>query len=73
EPEMAGDMYHAEGARSIPTNLREAAEALHGSAMLREAFGNDVVDHYHRAATWEISEYDRVVTDWDLQRGFERF
>ena len=72
EPEMAGDMYHAEGVRSIPTNLREAAEALDGSAMLREAFGNDVVDHYHRAATWEISECDRVVTDWDLQRGFER-
>ncbi|EYD76090.1 glutamine synthetase family protein [Rubellimicrobium mesophilum DSM 19309] len=73
EPEMAGDMYHAEGARSIPTNLREAAEALTGSAMLREAMGDDVVDHYHRAATWEISESDRVVTDWDLQRGFERF
>jgi glutamine synthetase len=72
EPEMAGDMYHAEGARSIPQTLREAAEALHGSAMLREAMGDDVVDHYHRAATWEISESDRAVTDWDLMRGFER-
>jgi glutamine synthetase len=40
--------------------------------MLRDAMGDDVVEHYHRAALWEISESDRVVTDWDLVRGFER-
>jgi glutamine synthetase len=72
EPEMTGDMYAAEGARHIPRNLREAAKALHGSAMLRASFGDDVVDHYHRAAEWEISEQDRVVMDWELMRGFER-
>lgn len=73
EPELSGDMYHAEGARSIPGNLREAAEALDGSAMLREAMGDEVVDHYVHAARWEVAESDRVVTDWDLMRGFERF
>ena len=72
EPEMAGDMYAAQGVRAIPATLREAAEALKGSAMLREAFGEEVVEHYHRAALWEISESDRAVTDWDLRRGFER-
>ena len=72
EPEMAGDVYSAGDARPIPRNLREAAEQLHGSAMLRAAFGDDVVEHYHNAAMWEISESDRVVTDWDLVRGFER-
>jgi glutamine synthetase len=72
EPEMTGDMYHAEGARHIPRNLREAAAALQRSAMLRASFGDDVVDHYHRAAEWEISEQDRVVMDWELMRGFER-
>ena len=40
--------------------------------MLRAAFGDGVIDHYVRAARWEQSEADRVVTDWDLQRGFER-
>ncbi len=29
------------------------------SKMLREAMGDDVVDHYHHAAQWEISEQDR--------------
>ncbi len=72
EPEMKGDMYSAQGIREIPHNLREAADLLKGSAMLRAAFGGDVVDHYHHAAQWEISEADRVVTDFELQRLLER-
>ncbi|RYH09635.1 glutamine synthetase family protein [Tropicimonas sp. IMCC6043] len=72
EPELTGDMYHAEGIREIPKTLRDAARAMHGSEMLRAAFGDAVIDHYHHAAQWEIAEQDRVVTDWDLQRGFER-
>ena len=72
EPEMKGDMYNAVGVREIPTNLRDAAALLKGSKMLRAAFGDDVVDHYHHAAQWEISETDRVVTDFELQRLLER-
>jgi glutamine synthetase len=72
EPEMKGDIYHAEGAREIPRTLRDAAVALNASAMLREALGEDVVDHYVHAARWEIAESDRVVTDWERLRGFER-
>ena len=72
EPEMKGDMYTTRGIREIPRNLRKAAELLKGSEMLRKAFGGDVVDHYHHAAQWEISETDRVVTDFELQRLLER-
>jgi glutamine synthetase len=72
EPELSGDMYAAKGIREIPKTLREAADRLNGSAMLREAFGDDVIDHYHHACQWEISETDRVVTDFERQRGFER-
>ena len=72
EPEMKGDMYNTQGIREIPRNLRDAAARLKGSAMLRAAFGDDVVDHYHHAAQWEISETDRVVTDFELQRLLER-
>lgn len=72
EPELNGDMYAAEGLREVPKSLRSAAEALDGSAMLRAAFGDDVIDHYCHAARWEIAEQDRVVTDWDVKRGFER-
>ena len=72
EPEMKGDMYAAGGVREIPKNLRDAADLLHRSAMLRAAFGDEVVDHYHHAAQWEISETDRVVTDFEIQRLLER-
>ena len=40
--------------------------------MFRAAFGDDVIDHYHHAAQWEISETDRVVTDFEIQRLLER-
>ncbi len=72
EPEMVGDMYQAKGIREIPKNLRDAAALMHGSAMLRAAFGDDVVDHYHHAAQWEVLEQDRVVTDFEVNRLLER-
>lgn len=72
EPEMRGDMYAAKDIREIPRSLRDAAALLHGSAMLRAALGDDVVEHYHHAAQWELAETDRVVTDFERQRGLER-
>ena len=71
EPEFSGDAYGGAG-REVPKTLRDATAALDGSTMLREAMGDDVVDHYVHAARWEQQEYDRRVTDWERQRGFER-
>lgn len=72
EPEMVGDMYQKEGIREVPRTLLEAVAETESSTMLREAFGEDVVGHYVHAARWEIQEANRVVTDFELQRGFER-
>jgi glutamine synthetase len=72
ETAFVGDAYGGENVREIPKTLREATAALNGSEMMRAAFGNDVIDHYVRAARWEQEEYDRRVTDWEVQRGFER-
>lgn len=68
----AGDVYDDAAAPAIPRNLGAAAEALRGSAVMRAAFGDWVVDHYVRCAEWEIEESERVVTDWDVARLFER-
>jgi glutamine synthetase len=65
-------MYQNAEARDVPKTLREAAALMSASAMLRDAFGGAVIDHYHRAALWEIEEMDRVVTDWEVAHGFER-
>ena len=67
-----GDAYADTSAAHIPKNLRDALTALRASSMLRDAMGDDVVDHYSRAAEWELEEFDRIVTDWEIARGFER-
>jgi len=72
EAPFVGDAYSGEGVREIPKTLRAASKALKDSAMLREAFGDAVVEHYVRAAEWEQEEYDRRITDWEVARGFER-
>ncbi len=69
---LTGDAYEGEAGGSIPTNLRDATEALRGSKMLRKAMGDAVVDHYTRMAEWEQEAFDQVVTDWEIARGFER-
>ncbi|AWI57843.1 glutamine synthetase family protein [Sinorhizobium fredii] len=72
EAPFVGDAYHGKDVREIPHTLRAATEALTESKMLREAFGEEVIDHYARTARWEQEEYDRRVTDWEVARGFER-
>lgn len=71
-PPTRGDVYQDDGAGEIPRTLRAATETLRGSAMLRAAMGDKVIDHYTRCAEWEQQEFDRVVTDWEIARGFER-
>jgi glutamine synthetase len=72
EGQFVGDAYGGKEVREIPKTLRDATDHLNGSKMLRSAFGDDVIDHYVRAAQWEQEEYDRRVTDWEVARGFER-
>ena len=67
-----GDIYEDKTATDIPRTLREATQTLRASEFLRAAMGDDVVDHYTRAAEWEQEEFDRIVTDWEIARGFER-
>jgi len=40
--------------------------------MARAAFGDDVVEHYLNYARTEQSLFDRVVTEWERERLFER-
>ncbi len=71
-PATTGDIYEDAEAAEVPRTLRAATETLRGSAFLRQAMGDGVIDHYTRAAEWEQEEFDRAVTDWEIARGFER-
>jgi len=71
EDVYVGNAYTSDVAR-VPATLREAAELFATSAFAREAFGNEVVDHYLNNAQVELAAYDAAVTDWERIRGFER-
>jgi glutamine synthetase len=71
EPPYGGNAYAGETGR-IPTNLRDTRQALLGSVMLRAGMGDDVISHYARVAEVEIEDFERVVTDYEIARGFER-
>ena len=70
QPPSKGDAYQGDSGM-IPGDLGAAREALKSSAMLRAALGDDVVDHYARAAEVELEDFARVVTDYEIARGFE--
>jgi glutamine synthetase len=71
EPPFEGNAY-ASDKRHVPRTLRDARDAFAGSALAREAFGGDVVDHYLNNARIELEAFDAAVTDWERVRGFER-
>jgi glutamine synthetase len=71
EPPVDGNAYTADKPH-LPTTLREAREAFAGSPVARDAFGQDVVDHYLNNADVELRAFDAAVTDWERFRGFER-
>ena len=55
----------------LPRTLRQATDALAGSAPARAILGDAFVDHYVRTRDWECRQYDKAVTDWELARYFE--
>ena len=71
EEAFGGNAYTDPGSH-VPATLRDALELWRKSELAREAFGNDVVEHYANAARVEIEAFDAAVTDWELHRSFER-
>jgi glutamine synthetase len=71
EPELVGNAYASDRAKA-PATLRAARELFATSDLARQAFGDDVVDHYTNMADVELAAFDAHVTDWELARSFER-
>ena len=57
---------------TLPGTLADAQARFRDSAIAREAFGQEVVEHYVNAAQVELDAYNAAVTDWEKARGFER-
>jgi glutamine synthetase len=71
EPPLDGNAYASDKPR-VPSTMRDARDLFAASAMAREAFGEEVVDHYLNYARVELDAFGAAVTDWERFRGFER-
>jgi glutamine synthetase len=71
EPGLTGNAYHSDKPH-VPHTLREARDVWAASSIARATFGDEVVDHYTNMADVELKAFDAAVTDWELNRSFER-
>jgi glutamine synthetase len=71
EPAFEGNAYESDKP-NVPRTMYAARDVFADSAVVREAFGQDVVDHYLNRARIEFETFEAAVTDWEKFRGFER-
>jgi glutamine synthetase len=71
EPMLEGNAYESDKPR-VPHTMYAARDLFAESEVARDAFGQDVVDHYLNRARIELDAYEGAVTDWEKFRGFER-
>ncbi len=69
-PPVEGNAYQAE-APPLPRCLKDAVALLEKSKRAREILGDGFVDHYLRTREWEVRQFERAVTTWELERYFE--
>jgi len=68
--EPAANAYEAE-APPLPQSLEEATAAYRSSATAKRYFGEEFVEHYAATRDWEVRQFRKTVTDWELQRYLE--
>ena len=73
EPAVEGNAYDKKFPKrlALPRTLWEAAQALKGSKMARDWFGDAFVDHYAATREWEEREFRKHISDWEMDRYFE--
>jgi len=64
------DAYAGDAPR-LPRNLAAATQLFRESAMARRWLGDDFVDHFAATREWEVRQFEKAVTDWELARYFE--
>src|SRR3954465_4796263 len=71
-PELKGNAYEAGEAEAFPASLREAVALWEKSDFAKQAFGDAVHKHYLNYGRLEQGLFDKVVTDYERRRMFER-
>ena len=69
--ETKGNGYADKRHGVLPSNLWAATQAMKGSPLAAELFGEVFVDHFIRTREWEWRQFGQAVTDWELKRYLE--
>lgn len=72
-PMVEGNAYEQEFPDEVklPQTLWESAQALKGSSMARDYFGDAFVEHFSATREWEEREYRKHISEWEMNRYFE--
>ena len=62
---------YAGDAAPLPRTLAAATRLFRESKMARCWLGDEFVDHYAGTREWEVRQFEKAVTDWELARYFE--
>jgi glutamine synthetase len=62
---------YAGEAPPLPRTLAAAVKLFRESAIARRWLGDEFVDHYASTREWEVRQFEKAVTDWELARYFE--
>ncbi|MCC6363207.1 MAG: glutamine synthetase [Bryobacterales bacterium] len=70
-PAPTTNAYTAKEAPPLAANLFEATSRFQSSAVARKWLGDAFVDHYAATRRWEVRQFEKAVTDWELARYLE--
>ena len=72
---LVGNAYEKQDQLSadlqFPSCLKDSVSNLEACKEAGSVFGNEFVDHYIKTRKWEVKEYEKAITDWQLKRYFE--
>ncbi len=69
-PLAATNAYESDAA-PLPRNLADATRRFRASKAARRWFGEEFVDHFASTREWEVRQFEKAVTDWELARYLE--
>ncbi|MEQ9367216.1 MAG: glutamine synthetase family protein [Leptospirales bacterium] len=68
---VSGNAYEIKEAPRLANNLNDSAKLMQNSAIARELFGAEFVEHFTATRFWEWKQASQAVTSWELERYFE--
>ncbi|WP_311258461.1 glutamine synthetase family protein [Microbacterium sp. WCS2018Hpa-9] len=72
-PAVTGNAYEQDDDASprLPHSLEAATEVFAESALAKEYFGEDFVQHFAETRRWEVRQFQKTVTEWETARYLE--